>query len=445
MPLGPYTAGAISSVAFGKVTGVVDGNVMRVMSRLRVMDSVVGPGLDKACWRLVDPLVDPIRPGDFNQAVMELGATVCKPTSPGCDICPVRKMCHAHQLVSSPTSLSSLSESPTQPVASTTTVPATTETTTAAPAPTPTSQPAVEDIEDLAQHLPQAVTDFPRKAPKKAPKELLFAVCVLKMKPLPSLKGEDEDTRFLFVRRPAKGLLQNQWEFPTAVQSADLLSAGYDSLSHGSKLKFWLPHCQLFLQSEFGVQLNDRSSHLPTSGIRFTLWTEDIFLHPEPIVHVFSHQRHTMHVIEASFDANFCVFSDTTSASTCADVNTLKGTSTKSKTEISDITTHSCKLEGKAAADTNPTPSTSVAYAKWRTSEASGGRDVEWMTLQQLRDKGVTTGVQKVIALATSAGGAGKSSGANKSKASEKRKKELIRGDRASTKTRKISQYFTRE
>lgn len=86
--IGRYTAAAVASIAFGEPVAVVDGNVKRVLQRL------TGRELSNdACWQLAEVLLDKRRPGDFNQAMMELGATVCLPREPLCARCPVVKFC----------------------------------------------------------------------------------------------------------------------------------------------------------------------------------------------------------------------------------------------------------------------------------------------------------------------------------------------------------------
>jgi A/G-specific adenine glycosylase len=86
--IGRYTAAAIASIAFGEPVAVVDGNVERVLQRLS------GRRLGGAeLWQAADDLLDRKRPGDFNQATMELGATVCTPRAPECLICPVVELC----------------------------------------------------------------------------------------------------------------------------------------------------------------------------------------------------------------------------------------------------------------------------------------------------------------------------------------------------------------
>ena len=96
--IGRYTAGAIASVAFGRETPVVDGNVKRVFSRLFAMRRGLGPAAERTHWSIAETLVPGMRPGDLNQAVMELGATVCTPRAPRCDICPVARSCRAFAL-----------------------------------------------------------------------------------------------------------------------------------------------------------------------------------------------------------------------------------------------------------------------------------------------------------------------------------------------------------
>jgi len=94
---GRYTAGAVASIAFGEPAPLVDGNVARVLSRIF---EVEGPPGDRArearLWELATALVPGERPGDFNQALMEHGATVCRPENPLCLLCPVREECLAY-------------------------------------------------------------------------------------------------------------------------------------------------------------------------------------------------------------------------------------------------------------------------------------------------------------------------------------------------------------
>ena len=95
--MGPYTAGAIASIAFGVPVPAVDGNVTRVIARVfRIRDDATRAVVKRRIHEIAARLVSPERPGAFNQAMMELGATVCKPSSPSCNHCPLKRMCLAH-------------------------------------------------------------------------------------------------------------------------------------------------------------------------------------------------------------------------------------------------------------------------------------------------------------------------------------------------------------
>ena len=94
--VGRSTANAIASIAFGEPVPVLDGNVKRVLARLfDIRRSIDGSGTLAELWSLAQMLVAPRAPGDFNQALMELGARVCIPKRPRCDKCPVRQECDA--------------------------------------------------------------------------------------------------------------------------------------------------------------------------------------------------------------------------------------------------------------------------------------------------------------------------------------------------------------
>ena len=94
--VGRYTAGAVASIAFGAREPVLDGNVIRVFSRLDDLDAdVTQPAVLSQLWHLAEQRLPETRPGDYNQALMDLGRLVCKPRAPLCDACPVRAHCRA--------------------------------------------------------------------------------------------------------------------------------------------------------------------------------------------------------------------------------------------------------------------------------------------------------------------------------------------------------------
>ncbi|MEJ2152977.1 MAG: NUDIX domain-containing protein, partial [Gemmatimonadota bacterium] len=90
--VGEYTAGAVASIAFGRHEPAVDGNVRRVLARLFDLEAPTPSELRQ----LAGELVAGDRPGDFNQALMELGARVCRPRSPDCHNCPLQALCLSH-------------------------------------------------------------------------------------------------------------------------------------------------------------------------------------------------------------------------------------------------------------------------------------------------------------------------------------------------------------
>ncbi|NNK16100.1 MAG: A/G-specific adenine glycosylase [Sulfitobacter sp.] len=92
--IGPYTAAALSSIAFDLPYAVLDGNVERVMARLYDIHTPL-PAAKPALMDKAEALTPPARPGDYAQAVMDLGATICSPKSPACGICPWRDPCAA--------------------------------------------------------------------------------------------------------------------------------------------------------------------------------------------------------------------------------------------------------------------------------------------------------------------------------------------------------------
>ena len=94
--IGDYTAGAILSMAYGKREAAVDGNVLRVFARIyNIEENILSVKVKKEITKLVKARQDALRPGDFNEAVMDLGATVCIPGQPRCDVCPLSGVCCA--------------------------------------------------------------------------------------------------------------------------------------------------------------------------------------------------------------------------------------------------------------------------------------------------------------------------------------------------------------
>ena len=97
--IGRYTAGAIASLAFGLDEAVVDGNIKRVLARVfNVEEAVDGGAGEKRIWALAEEHLPHRKAGDFNQALMDLGAGICLPRQPRCETCPVENLCAARAL-----------------------------------------------------------------------------------------------------------------------------------------------------------------------------------------------------------------------------------------------------------------------------------------------------------------------------------------------------------
>lgn len=94
--IGRYTAAAIASIAFDQAVAVLDGNVIRVLSRLiDLPEEVSQPRVEQQLWSLAESLLPAERPGDYNQALMDLGRIICTPREPNCPDCPVQAFCMA--------------------------------------------------------------------------------------------------------------------------------------------------------------------------------------------------------------------------------------------------------------------------------------------------------------------------------------------------------------
>lgn len=205
--VGRYTAGAIGSIALGQVTGAVDGNVIRVLCRVRAIGAdSTGPAVTEALWKIADTIVDTERPGDFNQAMMELGARVCTPKSPLCSQCPIQTLCHAFRKVSIKQEKDSkrLQSKLASKLS--------------------TSVPDIENCsaagrcnlclsEDWDSQL--GVQNYPRKPVKKAPRVAKTLTCIVQ-------RQRGEEVEYLLTQRPSKGLLAGMWELPSVVLESDL-------------------------------------------------------------------------------------------------------------------------------------------------------------------------------------------------------------------------------
>ena len=217
--IGPYTAGAIASIALGIRAPLVDGNVIRVLARLRALGSKPSSPF---FWELADALVDPQAPGDFNQSLMELGATVCTKANPKCGACPVASICLARAQVEKEKGKARTSffgPAPSKKIK------------TLSPQPTK-PQAEVIDLEDLAQDVGEnkepcpecagwelegtptlEVTKYPRKKVKTKVRKQAIAALVITPREDDAVPESEVKPMFFMEKRPATGLLANLWQF----------------------------------------------------------------------------------------------------------------------------------------------------------------------------------------------------------------------------------------
>ncbi|SDA01482.1 BZ3500_MvSof-1268-A1-R1_Chr10-1g02710 [Microbotryum saponariae] len=281
--IGPYSAGAISSIAFGKTAAMVDGNVTRVLSRLTAFH---GPSTSKATttyiWALAATLVPPQtsklprdyealsvggpnKSGSWNQALMELGATICTPKQPKCAECPLKGECSAFAEVRY--AQSQQIQQPKSP-----------------------RKEDVGDIEDLCQlcspiesFAPRThdVMQYPMAKERKKPREEETAVCILEW------QSEDpkKEKEVLMCKRPEKGLLAGLFEFP----SIDLPPSSEASTSTSRRKLL-----QRLLQTLILDSLPFNASSSSTSTSPLTIKQNDPL---PPAVQVYSHMIRTYHPI----------------------------------------------------------------------------------------------------------------------------------------------------
>ena len=356
--IGPYTASAVGSIAFGIREAAIDGNVNRVLTRVRrirgdpVKEKKTVDAIKRVAWELIgkdeekeeddeedekkDDAKSKNRPGDFNQAMMELGATVCKPKNPSCNACPISAFCEGYQ-------------------------------------------------HELLSDGQEPVTAYPEIAKKAEKRQEAIAVAVVSC--------TFENTKWFYLtKRPENGLLADMWEFPSvfmregelAMRSvpsdADVCDAQKffrESDARGVSELFASvasPPCDTNNEGE------EKSETVKTEKRKQTDRRQDslTFKHePGVVTHVFSHVKHFMHVFTLDLGT----------------VDALPRRRAKKEEEKEENSSNEKE-------ETTTNGRRNNAFSSSSTSSSSS-----WFRSSDFEDKGVfSTGVQKVFAFAEKRG-----------------------------------------
>ena len=182
--IGRYTMGAIASIAFGMDVAALDGNIKRVYARIFDLETPVdSPAGEKTLWELADKNLPKGHVGDYNQALMDLGAIICIPKNPRCLICPAMKLCKARQ-------------NGTQ------------------------NQRPVKTAKKQVPHYVNAAAVIVRRIDNPSHKAVLLA------------------------QRPSEGLLGGMWEFPNGRVNGDPAGGLTKAMKMGYNLRLRLPRSQ---------------------------------------------------------------------------------------------------------------------------------------------------------------------------------------------------------
>ncbi|KAH9941170.1 DNA glycosylase [Epithele typhae] len=252
--IGRYSSGAIASIAYNECAPVLDGNVHRLLSRVLALHaSPKAKATLDLLWAAAAAFVAAApRPGAVNEALIELGATVCKVQAPSCGVCPLQAHCGAH-------ARHGASEAPAPPV------------------------PDIEELCAVCEPLPSGagVTAYPMKAEKKRAREELDVVSVVEWRAPPG-GGEDPERWFLLVRRPEGGLLAGLHEFPTAPNVPQSTSPQAQAASAHALLS------SLLVSPPPSPSGTGGSAERSPKGVRVTQIAQ-----AGDVLHVFSHIRKT--------------------------------------------------------------------------------------------------------------------------------------------------------
>eukprot|EP01083_Nonionella_stella_P193847 715450_1 len=256
--IGDYTAGAISSIAYNQCNAAVDGNLVRVLSRVRAIACASSPPL-KIHWDLANALVNnTTNPGILNQSLMELGACICVPKSPKCPLCPIAMHCKAYNEVKQkqrPLGDTQEEEIVTNPCKI-------------------CNDLGIKDIEDLQ------VTMYPSKKVRTKVREQVIVSGIVMI-----------GSHVLMIKRPSKGLLAGQWEYPMRI----LFESKPEIVKKRKKAK----KDKILDKEHMFTKLVERLNEL--YGNEKNDWIAN-YEYVGSSLHIFSHIKQTCHVFRIYLD-----------------------------------------------------------------------------------------------------------------------------------------------
>jgi len=370
--IGPYTASAVASIAFNVKVPVVDGNVCRVLSRLKgIANNIKAPVVkDNVGWKLAEQLMaavdnKSVRAGEVNQALMELGATYCAPNGSGIDerdplvgyylstkialemgdlVISDASFLNKNATASLQDALARVGKSHHCKVCGEGEI-------------SNVFIEMMEDMKELSRHKPKDTLDtkskkiyetygplghkyLPTVPPKKKKREEIVAVAVIHAR-----STQHGQRHWLMIKRPKKGLLANQWEFPSCSVVIAPTKAAKQSKGNESKqlsAKFSSKERRLALDKFLIDQFVD-TKFLPLDTKISECKRKTVT--SSPLVHVFSHVVHHMWV------------------------------------EVGDVTD---LIDLKAGIE-----------MQWTSKD---GRELRWLSEEDMKDVGITSGVKKILA-----------------------------------------------
>eukprot|EP00041_Stephanoeca_diplocostata_P017831 m.367439 g.367439 ORF g.367439 m.367439 type:complete len:575 (+) comp20833_c0_seq4:99-1823(+) len=301
--VGPYTGAAVASIAFNEQAGVVDGNVIRVLSRLRALRANCADDTTlKHMWTQANALAACDRPGDLNQALMELGATICTPKAPACGSCPVASECRVHRAVSATATQSKSTffaprqVSKSKKRASAAVIPKTepgSDEHEASLGGSPTASACclctrsldLQTVfldDDVANGIVLDIEAYPYK-PKKTKQKYQHFVVVVPVRSTTTTK------EIFITQRPKTGLLAGMWEFPNLdITTKDPPFPTLPNASGATLHTFIAKHSSTFAHDAV------------SSAMKLASVGDIVASAPEHcgvVEHVFSHLRHTYLVV----------------------------------------------------------------------------------------------------------------------------------------------------